>query len=157
MYASFYDKVPCNLIHELSVAVLFPTSALSESHCFTVDGGGTGFGGWIELSHSTFLHNMVIRWLFKISLFITWCSCIVGVRHRLTSTNTIFLKYRRIYIACESAADFTKPGMTTPTSSLPRSAFLYWEVANCCTYPSVPSQTRHGKLMNLKLWSLTSL
>lgn len=45
MAASFYDKVPCNLIHELSVAVLLlPTSALSESHCFTVGGGGTGSG-----------------------------------------------------------------------------------------------------------------
>lgn len=44
MYASFYDKVPRNLIHELSVAVLLPTSALSESYRFTVDGGGTGSG-----------------------------------------------------------------------------------------------------------------
>lgn len=135
MYASFYDKVPYNLIYELSV--LLPTSALSESHCFTVDGGGTQSAAWIQLSHRTFLQNMVIRWLFKISLLITWCSCIVGVRHRLTSTNTIFPKYWHIYIACESATDFTKSGMTTPTTSLPRGVFLYREIANWCTYPSV--------------------
>lgn len=67
MYAIFYDKVPCHLIHVLSIAVLFPTLALSESHCLIVDGGETGSGALIQLSHSTFLLNIVIRWLFKIS------------------------------------------------------------------------------------------
>lgn len=60
----------------------------------------------------------------------------------------MFPKYRHVYFACESATDFTKPGMTTPTTSLLKGVFLHMEIASCCTYPSVTSQTRQGTFMS---------
>ena len=42
---------------------------------------------------------------------------------------TIFLKYRFIYIVCESVTGFTKPGMTMPTTSLLKDVFLHRKTA----------------------------
>lgn len=82
----------------------------------------------------------------------------INVLHFLTLTHcrgealhchssTILPKYRHIYLAYESATDFTKLGFTTPATSLIKGVFLHTQIASYCTYASIISQTRHGKFL----------